>query len=274
MKTVLLVVLLAAALAMLGLALLQGRLLFDRRPISAERLARLRADRPRVEELFLTAPDGVRLHGWLVHGASRQGRAPLVTYFGGNGEEVSWMAGKAAAMEGWSLLLVNYRGYGLSEGRPGEKSLLRDAVFLYDTVTRRADIDAGRVVAMGRSIGSGLAIHLARERAVLGVILVSPYDSIAAVVRDALPFLPVALLLRHPFPATSWAAGVEVPLLALIGADDRVIRPERSHRLVAAWEGPREVRVIEGAGHNSIDRSPAYWRSIGGFLRRLEAGRH
>ncbi len=284
MRTAALIVLLIAAAALLGLYLLQDRLLFDRKPVAGQTLERLRAARPQVEELFITAPDGVKLHGWLVKGppdgkqapAARTAAvrtppvpAPLVIYFGGNGEEVSWMEGKASRMGGWSLLLMNYRGYGLSEGRPGEKSLLRDALYLYDCISLREDIDRGRIVAMGRSIGSGVAVHLARERAVKAVILVSPYDSITAVVRDAFPFLPVSLVLKHSFRAASWAPGVAAPLLALIGAEDRVVSPKRSHRLIAAWGGSREVRVIEGAGHNSIDQSPEYWESIRGFLGRL-----
>ncbi len=303
MKTALrliLLILLVAAGAMLALYLLQERLIFDRKAIPAERLARLRADRPRVEELSVPTPDGVRLHGWLVRGAvpvpvgaagavgaagvgtpaappggstgggqAPSARAPLVVYFGGNGEEVSWMADQAHRMGSWSLLLVSYRGYGLSEGRPGEASLLRDALTVYDSITRRDDVDPGRIVVMGRSIGSGVAVHLARERRVEAAILVSPYDSLAAVVRDAFPFLPVGLLLRNRFEASSWAAGVRVPMLALIAAEDRVIAPAHSRRLAAAWAGPREVRLIAGAGHNSIDRSPAYWDSIRGFLARL-----
>lgn len=301
MKTALritLPILLLAAGALLALYLLQDRMLFDRRTLSDEKLARMRAD-PAVEELWIPTPDGVTLHGWLVRGADAGGAdaggadaggaetlgaagprggadpapAPLLLYFGGNGEEVSWMAGRISRLAGWSLLLVNYRGYGRSGGRPGERQLLADALLLYDRVTRRPDVDPGRVAVMGRSIGSGVAVYVARERPVLGAVLVSPYDSVAAVARDAFPYLPVPLLLRHRFEAASWAAGVRAPLLALIAGDDRVIDPRRSLRLAAAWAGPREVRLLEGTGHNSIDRDPGYWTGIAAFLERLAAGR-
>ena len=130
---------------------------------------------------------------------------------------------------------MNYRGYGRSGGRPGERQLLADALLLYDRVTRRPDVDPGRVAVMGRSIGSGVAVYVARERPVLGAVLVSPYDSVAAVARDAFPYLPVPLLLRHRFEAASWAAGVRAPLLALIAGDDRVIDPRA---LPAGWRPP------------------------------------
>lgn len=265
MRSVALVVLTAAGAAVLVLYLLQGRILFPRVRVSEETVARIEAAHPELEPLSIGTLDGVNLHGWLVRSGTG-GRAPLVIYFGGNGEEVSWMVDRAPELAGWGLVLVNYRGYGLSEGRPSERALRRDSLCIYDHVTRRDDVDGERVVALGRSLGSGIAVYLARERSLRGVILVSPYDSITAVARETFPFLPVRLLLRHRFEAASWAAEVRTPMLALIAGQDTVISPERSLRLASAWGGPRETRVLAGAGHNSIDRHPEYWRSIRGFL--------
>src|SRR5258706_10003641 len=86
--------------------------------------------RPNVEDVTIAAPDGVMLRGWFVKGTVVP--APLVIYFGGNAEEVSWMAEFGENFPGWSLLLVNYRGYGESEGKPGERALLADALAIYD----------------------------------------------------------------------------------------------------------------------------------------------
>ena len=84
-----------------------------------------RPARGEVEEVRLVAPDGVQLSGWFVRSAEE--RAPLLIYFGGNAEEVSWLVGMADRFAGHSLLLLNYRGYGGSGGRPGESALFADA---------------------------------------------------------------------------------------------------------------------------------------------------
>src|SRR5882672_4713015 len=170
----------------------QERLLFFPRPLDSRPTSR-----PEIEEVTVAAADGVKLRGWLVKGKGAP--APLVIYFGGNAEEVSWLVDLADQFAGWSLLLVNYRGYGESKGKPGEKELLEDALVIHDYANRRPEVNSGRIVAMGRSLGSGVAVHLAAHRSLRGVILVSPYDSMVEVAKRHYPFLPVSLMLRHRF---------------------------------------------------------------------------
>src|SRR5256885_9957821 len=149
----------------------QERMLFFPRPLDSRP-----APRANVEEVSIAAADGVKLRGWLVKGEGTP--APLVIYFGGNAEEVSWLTEVADQFAGWSLLLVNFRGYGESEGKPGEKKLLQDALVIHDHAKQRPDVDPRRIVAMGRSLGSGVAVHLAAHRPLLRVILVSAFDRI------------------------------------------------------------------------------------------------
>ena len=84
-----------------------------------------------------------------------------------------------------AVLLVNYRGYGDSGGRPGEKALVADALALYDWVARRADLDAARICAHGRSLGTGVAVQLAAARPLKCVVLTSPFESLVAVGKGA-----------------------------------------------------------------------------------------
>src|SRR5713226_1054483 len=131
---------LAVAIGALLLAwLFQERMMFFPRPVDS-----CPAPRPNVEDLTLVAADGVKLRGWLVRGAGAP--APLVIYFGGNAEEVSWLTEVADQFSGWSLLLVNFRGYGESEGKPGEKGLLGDGLAIYDYAKQRPDVDPQRIV--------------------------------------------------------------------------------------------------------------------------------
>ncbi len=129
-----------------------------------------------IEEVSLVTADQVKLHGWLVKATPTQTPAPLLIYFGGNAEEVSWLASTAGQYAGWSLLMFNYRGYGRSEGKPGEAELFADALQIYDYAARRAD--AGRVAVMGRSLGSGVAVYLAAQRPVAGAGPGFPSDSV------------------------------------------------------------------------------------------------
>lgn len=224
-----------------------------------------------LEVVDLAAGDGVRLSGWFVRSSAP--KAPLVIYFGGNAEDISWLAGVADRFAGHSLLLLNYRGYGGSGGKPGEPALFADALLAYDYAVRRPDVDAARIVAFGRSLGSGVAVHLAAHRPLAGVILVSPYDSVRALAQSVYPWLPVRLLLKHPFDSLSRAGTIAVPMLCLVAQRDSVIPVAHSRRLFDAWGGAdRRWVEVAGAGHDDVSGEARYWDEIAVFLARL-AGR-
>jgi pimeloyl-ACP methyl ester carboxylesterase len=189
-----------------------------------------------------------------------------VIYFGGNAEEVSWTLADARWPREWTIAGVNYRGYGASEGVPGEPELTADALAIYDAITLRPDIDPRRIVVFGRSLGTALAAHLAASRPVAGAVLVSPYDSLTAVGKEHYPWLPVSLLLRHRFNALADANRNRMPLLAVVGEADTIIPPERSRALFDAWAGTKTWLVVPGAGHNTLGASDAFWDGIASFL--------
>jgi pimeloyl-ACP methyl ester carboxylesterase len=217
------------------------------------------------EELRIVAAEGVTLHGWLARSPG-MGPRPLVVYFGGNAEEVSWMLDHREAFSGWDLALVNYRGYGRSGGQPSEQALLSDAVTLYDDLVQRPDVDRAHIVAMGRSLGSGVATHLASRRPLAGVILVSPFDTMTAVAEEAFPFLPARWILGTLYDSAKIAPGLSLPLQMIVADRDEVISAERSKRLYQAWGGPKRKVAVPGAGHNDIHLHPAYWEAVSGFL--------
>ena len=250
------------------LYLLQERLIFIRQPL-AEGVRQVIRELPRTAEIELTAQDGTHLHGWLRHGVEETAPRGLVIYFGGNAEEVSGQVYDADALAPWSLAAFNYRGYGLSEGRPSEAALIADALAIYDRLAAREDVDPNRIVVFGRSLGSGVAVQLAANRPVRAVVLVSPFDSLRRLARKQYPFIPVSLLLKHPFDSLARAPGIESPLLVLAGDRDRIIPPALSRRLHDAWAGPKRWALLPGAGHNDIHAQPPYWHAIRGFLASL-----
>lgn len=242
--------------------LFQERMLFFPRGVEQPPSARSGA-----EPVTVLASDETKLRGWFLKGSETPGH--VVIYFGGNAEEVSWLAGVADQFAGWSLLLVNYRGYGESEGTPGEAELFDDALSVYDYILRRPDVAPESIVAMGRSLGSGVAVHLAANRPVRGVILVSPYDSIVEVAKRHYPLLPVALLLRHRFDSLSEAPAIDAPLLCLVASRDRVIPVAHSQVLFDTWRGVKTWREVPLADHDTIAGEPGYWRAIAEYLRKL-----
>jgi hypothetical protein len=218
-------------------------------------------------EIKITANDGTQLHGWLLKQTSE--KTPVVIYFGGNSEEVSGMAYHFERFPNCSLLLVNYRGYGLSEGEPSEKNFCNDAETIFDTITQWQDIDSNCIIAMGRSLGAGVAVHLAKHRPLKGVILASPYDSITSVAQRHLPFVPIKLFIKHPFNAIALAPSITTPMLALVAQQDTLIPPPHSYRLAAKWGGTHETQVIEPANHDNIPDNEIYWNAIRNFLAKL-----
>jgi pimeloyl-ACP methyl ester carboxylesterase len=183
-------------------------------------------------------------------------------YFGGNAEEVSWMLDELPRRDGGaSWLLVDYRGYGSSGGMPSEQSLESDAAAWYDHFAPTNP----RILAFGRSLGSGVAVHLAAERKLEGIVLVTPFDSMVQVGQRHYPFLPVDWLLKHRFDSLSLAPKLTTPLLCIVATHDEVIPAEHAQRLYDAWGGPKNL-VALAAGHNSIDGHPDYWPSIRAFL--------
>lgn len=212
-------------------------------------------------EIRLTTPDGIELHGWYLQ-ANGDEPAPLLIYFGGNAENISHMIFEQHHFKGYSLLLMSYRGYGLSGGKPSQKTLCGDAIFLYDHFASKPEIDAGRILLMGRSLGSGVAVHLASKRSVEGLILISPFDSMIALSRELYPWLPVTLLLRHPFDSLTLAPAIEAPMLTIIASRDSIIAPQRSKALVQAWGGKTRLVEIKGVDHNELGNQQQFWEAI------------
>ena len=256
----------SAAVA-IGLPLLvylaQDALIFYRQPVPESRRVEVARRFPAVQEVFIQASDGTRLHAW--H-AKAPGAASLVLYFGGNAEEVSWMLEGLGETPGVSWLLVDYRGYGLSEGSPGEAALVSDAIQWFDQAVKFPGIDAARVFAFGRSLGSGVAVALAAERPLAGLILAAPFDSLAAVAKRYYWYLPVDWLLKHRFDSIARAPRLKQRLLCLIPERDEVIPPAHGERLFDAWGGEKRKVVLQEAGHNSTDAHPMFWSSIREFL--------
>ncbi|KHK00536.1 alpha/beta hydrolase [Desulfovibrio sp. TomC] len=245
----------------------QDRMVFPGRAANPGRVDEIKHYYPRLEPFDLPAADGTMLRGYYLP-RQRDGRLqPAVLYFSGNAEEqTGFFLWSPNELRAYTVAGVDYRGYGGSDGKPSEALVKADALAVYDALMQKLGPD-GRIVVMGRSLGSGVAAFVAANRPVAGVILVTPYDSLAAVGQAAHPLAPVRLLMKHPFDTAPDAARITAPSLFLVAGDDRLIPPVHAERLSALWPGPKTYEVIAAATHNNIIDNPQYWNIIREFLK-------
>lgn len=174
----------------------------------------------------------------------------LILYFHGNGGSL-WsgrLRAQALTASGRGLLMISYRGYSGSTGSPTETSLHIDARAAYDWV--RQSYGAARMVAYGESLGTGVAVRLASEQPLAGVILDAPYTSTAEVASLTYWYVPVSWLMLDQFRSLDIIQNVKAPVLILHGTDDRTIPFAFGERLYAAAPEPKRFVHIEGGSHS------------------------
>jgi pimeloyl-ACP methyl ester carboxylesterase len=223
---------------------------------------------PGTTALTLDAGDGARVEVTVRPSPSSGPGAPAVLYFGGNAEAVAYSLPElAAAFPDHALYLMHYRGYGGSSGRPSEAALVADALALHERVRAAHGARAG-VVVVGRSLGSGVAVQLAaaRPREVARLVLVTPYDSLAALAARFYPIFPVRWLLLDRYDSAQHAPQVDAPTLVVAAEHDDVIPRAHAEALAARFRaGVATLHVVAGAGHNDISESPEYARLLQGL---------
>ena len=213
-----------------------------------------------------------RLHGVHLRSPANWTGDPLILVFGGN----AWNAESAAAyvqdlFPRSDVVAFHYRGYAPSEGVAGARALQEDAILIHDWA-KEAFPDR-RIIAVGFSIGSGVAAHLAAQRPIDGAILVTPFDSLGAVAGQHYPWLPVRWLFRHPMNPAEELNRSEVAVALLIAGNDRLTPPARGEALAKAGRNVVFSRTIAGAGHNEIYDQNEFRIAIRAAMEALEAPR-
>jgi len=187
-------------------------------------------------------------------------------YFGGNAEDVSRNLPEfAEAFPEYAVYLLNYRGFGGSDGSPSEAAIAEDALALFDQVYASHP----QIAVVGRSLGSGVAVRLASQRPVQQLILVTPYNSLEEIATRQYPWVPVRWLLKDRFESGKYAAHIRVPTLLLAASDDEVIpRASTQHLLENFPQGVAVLRVVPDSGHNSISDRVQYLQWMADVLNR------
>jgi hypothetical protein len=228
---------------------------------------------PEALPVTFATEDGLTLNGWFVPAGGPVARWTVVV-FNGNAGHRGYRAPLAAALarRGIATLLFDYRGYGDNPGSPSEEGLARDARGARAYLAGRPDLDSTRLVFLGESLGAAVAVRLAAEAAPAGLILRSPFTSLADVGRHHYPILPVRLLLRERYPSIERIARVRCPVLVIAGERDGIIPAPQSERLARAAPRLDRLVVIPGADHNDGEllAGPRLVAAVAEFLERLE----
>lgn len=203
-----------------------------------------------VREVETTTADGLTLFSWYL--PPYEGR-PVIAYFHGNGGHIGYRAERLPrfAREGYGVLLAEYRGYAGNPGLPCEHGLYADGEAALDFLGQ-AGIAPAATVLWGESLGSGVAVRLAAEREIGGLILEAPFTSVAAAAQHHYPFVPAALLVHDRFDSLVRIGRVTAPLLVLHGERDMVVPVSHGRILLDAATGAKEGWFSCEGGHQNL----------------------
>jgi fermentation-respiration switch protein FrsA (DUF1100 family) len=262
------------------LFLLGGRLMLE----SLERQliyfpTRVREDAPtpqvegasRVEEVWLETPDGVRVHG--IYATAAGAFADLLFFHGNAGDLYDRLdnVGMLVA-SGMNVLIMDYRGYGKSEGKPSEAALYEDGLLAYRYLTKERGVDPARLVIFGRSLGGTVAIELGTQVEAAALVVESSFTSAEELARLHYSFLPGVLLgqMTHKFDSISKVPDLRAPVLFIHGDSDAIVPVRMGRRLYEAAAEPKEWYEVRGADHNDmlVVGGADYFRRLVDFVRR------
>lgn len=202
------------------------------------------------DDLSLRCDDGVIIHGWFI--PAKDAARATVLFFHGNAGNISHRADKILILHelGLDVCVIDYHGYGQSEGRPSEQATYLDADAAYDWLTKEKKIDPKKIILWGESLGGGVVTYLAAKREVGGIVLESTYTSLPDVGRAVFPFLPTKLIMSTRYDSLSRIKGIHAPVLSLHSPADEIIPYRLGKRLFESANEPK-MFVNLRADHNN-----------------------
>lgn len=217
-------------------------------------LTPVQAGLPEMDVVTLSTADGLKLKAWFKAPKSKDNMPqPIIVYFHGNGGGIGSRGSRIRPYldRGFGVLLVEYRGYSDNPGDPTEQGLYEDGRASLEFV-KNAGLPLDRVVLLGESLGSGIAVQMATEFDVGAIVLEAPFSSAVDVAASAYWFLPVRWLLKDRYDSISKIDRVRSPIFILHGERDRIVPIRLGRRLFAAANEPKEAMFMPEAGHNDL----------------------
>ncbi len=250
----------------LALFLFQNRLVYLPSRTVAATPARIGLEH---EEVWLTAADGVRIHGWFLPHPSARG---TLLFFHGNAGNIGDRLESLAIFHrlGLNCLIIDYHGYGKSEGSPGEAQSYLDAEAAWEHLLQARGFKPEEIVIFGRSLGGGVAAWLAARVKPAGLILESTFTSVPDMAAKVYPFFPVRLLARIRLDAKASLANVDAPVLVIHSAGDEIVPVAHGRALFDAASEPKRFLELRG-GHNDgfLVSREIYLAGLSAFLKEI-----
>lgn len=201
------------------------------------------------ERLTIKSADGHQLSGLLIRARGRN-RGLIIGFSGNAWNAQDCLTFMAARLHDFDLAVFHYRGYGESEGAPSQQALFDDALVIHDYLV--TGLRPKRVYGAGFSLGSGVVSYLGSQRQIDGQLLVTPFDSIAAIAKNRYKIIPIDWLLKHPFNSVEHQRHHETPAAVILASNDRVVPRRRSEALIAGLARPVFVETIPNSTHGGI----------------------
>ena len=221
-------------------------------------------------DVWIRTTDGVRLHGWNIPGDSDR----VLLFFHGNAGNISHRLEsiRQFLQLGLSVLIIDYRGYGQSEGRTTEQGIYRDADAAWRYLTEINDTPEERIIVFGRSMGASAAAYLAARHRPLALIIESTFTSVPDIAREYYPWLPVRWLSRLQHSARDFVREVESPVLVIHSRDDEIVPFRHGEAIFAAARDPKSFLEIHGTHNDAYLRDEQnYLTGLRSFLDGLRA---
>jgi len=226
------------------------------------------------QDVWLTTDDGVPLHGWFMPNPRRRPAPHTLLFLHGNAGNISHRSASIAIFAdlGLDQLIIDYRGYGQSDGTPSETGLYLDADAAWHWLTAVRGLRPQDIVVFGRSLGGAVATELAARVQPGALIVESSFTDIAAMARLHHPLLARLMPLRYRLPSAEYLARVRSPVLVLHSPDDGVVPFAQGQALYAAAPGPKRfVQLVGGHNQGFLDSQPHYQQALADFLDRPPA---
>lgn len=205
---------------------------------------------PGGKDVEFTTEDGLTLHTWLVEPTTGNKHTAVLFLPGNAGNRAVRLPGATAMADlGYTVLMLEYRGYGGNPGHPSEEGLAKDARAAV-AYLRGMGFAADHTLYVGESLGTGVAVRLAATYPPAGVLLRSPFTSLVAVAKNLYPWLPVNILLRDRFDTLKYLPQVKVPITVLAGSADTLVPVSQSTTVADDAPNLFQFLVLDGVGHN------------------------
>lgn len=251
MKSLIFTIIFVYLLLCIVLFFFQRKLLYYPTPV---------ANIPNEKEIVFDV-NGTKLYGWVLN----EGKQKALIYYGGNAESIELNIDFFNRhLSEYTIYLINYRGYGKSQGSPSQNNLVNDASIIYDKVKQNHN----SISIIGRSLGTGVATLIASSKQIDKLVLVSPYDSIENIASDLYSFFPVSFLLRDKFKSYENTSNIKAKILILYSKNDEVVKAKYTENLLKYFDKDKlKVVEINEAHHNNLETFDEYIDNIEEFFK-------